>query len=365
MRVYWDVSKTMDDFADVRKTLIDTLDSRWLPRAGAGLVGHVLVGDNLTELAPGQLLGKLPRTDWSALHEAARDAGKKLADQSSGVGAVVIVSDMILEVPPKVRSSGPELCPGLAMPTREFAGPAFGRCFAAGIRAGAPAADERVGGFYAQALQHPPSGAARSVFVTILATNVELGRAIGHELATNLGESAFSSHLLVDTLTPRDQPSCEWQESRALVLDDDAAGTCKVRCADEGIVGVLCKTGLRTATSGVVAPTRPRVTLAVLRETADKDAPGKDVSAEDPPRAAVVGPQLPDSLHLQIGCESGRAGEGNLDLVLEATVPWRSSALPFEVTDPTARDAFESLLVVTPEILEPISVDFRIDLYAR
>lgn len=359
-RVYWDVSGTMAAFADVRQALIDSLDSRLLPRAEAGLITHVLAGDTLTQLEPGELSRPLPRTAWSALHEVARDAGEQLAaddSETSSVGVVIIVSDMVVEVPASVRESGPELCPGLAMPTREFAGPSFGHCLAAGVRGHAPSG--RLPAFYAQTLQYPADLAARNLFVTILATNVALGRAIGQEFVAGLQEFTFSSHVLVDTALTRSEPSCEWQQTDFLVLDEDAAGACKARCADDGIVSVLCRTGLPATSMTAVTLASPRVALEVWQ-----DAPAKNVSSEMPLRAALFGHPSPDSVPLQIGCEDSRAGSGSLDLLIKATTPWKASDLSLHLQDPTPRDAFESLVRVVPELVEPVRTELRIDLYS-
>src|SRR5260221_5912627 len=153
--VYWDISGSMSFSASVTREVVSTLDSSILQLARVNEIKNYTIGNKVLEITSASKAHVDTKQD-TALHKAAEQIGRQLADRK--VGAAIIVSDLDLEIADADRGQH-EACPGVPMPSNKHAGAIFGRCLMAGLRAGgAPALPDLV--IDAFSLQAQPPAAA-------------------------------------------------------------------------------------------------------------------------------------------------------------------------------------------------------------
>lgn len=364
--VYWDVSGSMADFGSIHNRLEELLDSKVLNLAGASTVRHFLIGDEVKELKDLGLRSLNDRpargSSWSALHRAAQQIGER----SGRVGASVLVSDLVLEVPLSVREGGEGWCSEVPVPTSQFAGPAFGRCFASGL------AQRKPTGMYAEVLQHSAGRGGRHMYVAVLAENVRLGLAIGNELRRRMAKE-FSFRVMANTNAWREavhpNPRCTSGASKSvdacpLQPEEAAGGLCRLRCEAPGDQGVTCSTGLPAFATGAQQQSaqqwlewsQPRVSAVV------RDAQGSEISGRIDARGSS-----PASIELILTCGGASQGNGELEIHVTTSVKWTTSSgeQGFEEMDDNARDAIQSLARALAGALSPVEAKLTIQLFER
>jgi hypothetical protein len=209
VQVYWDVSKSMRDFAatgapqggaseqteaeawtDDLTPVVAALDSSVLLRAHASTVEQYGVGEGIEPL-PSARSALRPTANRTALHLAAEQIGTALA--SGSAQAALLISDLELDTPPRTGSSDATVCRGVPLPSSREAGSLFGRCFESAVLAADPPTLTR-----ANLVVHVfrKSTHGRELFILLFATDRTFGRHISDEVVRRLD---FSRHVLFDT----------------------------------------------------------------------------------------------------------------------------------------------------------------------
>ncbi|MBV8515986.1 MAG: hypothetical protein JO197_01160 [Acidobacteria bacterium] len=191
VQVYWDVSRSMRDFAVARKhgggaeatddltPVVEALDSGVLLSAHAEAVEQYGVGESIARLATARA-ALHPTANRTALHLAAEQLGDALA--TGRAQAAIVVSDMELDTPPRA-STDATVCGGVPLPSTPLAGSLFGRCFENAVLAvDAPSA------MRARLLAHVFRKAShgRELFILLLATDHAFGQHISEQIVSRL-----------------------------------------------------------------------------------------------------------------------------------------------------------------------------------
>lgn len=357
--IFWDASGSMDSNAASEHALIDSLDSRVLQNAGVSKIEHFLVGNGLTQVPTANKFKKV-RNEWSSLHLAAMEAGRRLALRE--IGVAVFVSDLELAIDPALIKKGDYACDGVPMPSTPIAGAIFGRCFASGLRGGLtlpepilppesgaksgspplrpdkrtsgddslPKPDPQVGpppiqAMFVDAFRSGPGPLseypnrslppfATDVHVLVISLDPQLGQRVAEQLrdalpmrseADSPSEDAsagavFTETLIVDTSTgDLGASKCTWSGlGESAVSAYAAGGACAFDCMrGQSTISLICTVG---------DPLQGQPVAAWL--------PPSDVqlSVSDPERMHLLQPQLlsatvstPASFGLEIGCGVG------------------------------------------------------------
>jgi len=198
VQVYWDVSQSMRHFAGTRvprratdrapmgewsdelTPVVDALDSRVLLSANASVVEQYGVGESIQPL-PSSRAALQPTATRTALHLAAQQIGTALATGSAQ--AVVVVSDMELDTPPRNAVSA-TVCDGVPLPSSPLAGFLFGRCFENAITSSESPSRMRT-----NLLVHVfrKSTHGRELFILLFATDRNFGMQISTGIESRLG----------------------------------------------------------------------------------------------------------------------------------------------------------------------------------
>jgi hypothetical protein len=186
-QVYWDVSSSMRDFATTARGSIDdltpvvaALDSSVLLRAHAETVEQYGVGESIQPL-PSARAALRPRANGTVLHLAAEQIGIALATGSAQ--AVLLVSDMELDTPPRMSAANATVCGGVPLPSTPEAGSLFGRCFETAVLA-ADAAPRISKHLLVHVFRKSSHG--RELFILLMASDREFGRYISDEVVQRL-----------------------------------------------------------------------------------------------------------------------------------------------------------------------------------
>lgn len=203
VHVYWDVSKSMRDFAatgsprgskgettstDDLTPVVVALDTSLL-RAYARHVEQYGVGESIEPL-PSVRAALQPKANRTALHLAAERIGTALA--TGGAQAALVISDMELDTPPRVAGSPAVVCGNVPLPSTREAGSLFGRCF----ESAALASDSRLTRSNLLVHVFRKSSHGRELFILLVATDRAFGRRISDEVARRLD---FSRHVIFDS----------------------------------------------------------------------------------------------------------------------------------------------------------------------
>lgn len=351
VEIFWDVSESMRPARASVGALVESLDSRVLPRAGArGAVAHYLVGATLVP-KPNALGATAMNAPWTALHDVARQAGTDLA--AAVVDAAIIVSDLDMEVPPELRLSGAPVCPGAASTTSKRAGAYFGTCFESGLDASGVG---RLHDLMAGVVRVPTS--TGQIYVLVVGTNIELVASILSQTSEVLNLGADHTTTIVDTRL-RDRsaaPVCSYGEGSGLETEVDAGNSCKLSCRS-GAANIHCSTGWTGSTSAMIGFGDPTWSLDVL-------SAGKPMVDGDERQRAVIRTSTLTDLELQLGCGSGLPGGGQ-DLRVRASVqaPWQLNTELPDGTPDTAKELLDSLARSIVTRLEPATAGYELGLY--
>lgn len=191
VQVYWDVSKSMRDFAAKRAprngaggesddlaAVVGTLDSAVLLQAHAERVEQYGIGEAIRPLAnAGEALH--PTANATVLHLVAEQIGRALADGTAQ--AALVVSDLELDTPPR-SAANTKVCGDVPLPSNREAGTLFGRCFEKAALAN-PASRLRA---HLVAHVFRKSSHGRELFILLLATDGAFGRRISDQIAQRL-----------------------------------------------------------------------------------------------------------------------------------------------------------------------------------
>jgi hypothetical protein len=178
VQVYWDVSQSMRDFAELAP-VVAALDSSVLLRAHANAVEQYGVGESIAPL-PSARAALHPSASRTVLHLAAEKIGTALA--SGSAEAAIVVSDMELDTPPRGKGTA-TVCGGVPLPSSPAAGSLFGRCFENAVLASDDAARTRRN-LLAHVFRKSTKG--RELFILLLATDRAFGRRISDEVVSRL-----------------------------------------------------------------------------------------------------------------------------------------------------------------------------------
>lgn len=206
VQVYWDVSRSMRDFAATGKAtrgsetepeawtddltpVVNALDSRVLLSAHATAVEQYGVGAAIVPLGSAREALR-PAADSTALHLAAEQIGTALATGSAQ--AAVVVSDLELETPPRSAAVS-TVCGDVPLPSTPEAGTLFGRCFEHAVMAvDGPAATRNH--LLVDVFRKHTHG--RELFILLFATDRNFGRAISEGIVRRLD---FTRHSIFDS----------------------------------------------------------------------------------------------------------------------------------------------------------------------
>lgn len=208
VQVYWDVSRSMRDFAatsarrnaseqreaepwtDDLTPVVAALDSSVLLRAQANVVEQFGVGESIEPL-PSARAALRPAANRTALHLAAEQIGTALA--SGSAQAALVISDMELDTPPRAAGSEATVCRGVPLPSTPEAGSLFGRCFESAVLASSGPPLTRTS-LLAHVFRKSTHG--RELFILLLATDRAFGRRISDQVVRRLD---FSRHVIFDS----------------------------------------------------------------------------------------------------------------------------------------------------------------------
>jgi hypothetical protein len=197
VQVYWDLSRSMRDFASTRAGTSDdltpvvaALDSSVLLSAHAKVVEQYGVGESVISISSARAALQ-PSANRTALHLAAEQIGTALANGSAQ--AALVISDMELDTPPRTNALDATVCGGVPLPSTRDAGSLFGRCFENAVLASELPPRTRT-----NLLVHVfrKSTHGRELFILLLATDRSFGRRISDEVARRLD---FSRHVIFDS----------------------------------------------------------------------------------------------------------------------------------------------------------------------
>lgn len=206
VQVYWDVSRSMRDFAstgtpgrgadgekeawsDDLTPVVGTLDSGVLLSAQAGTVEQYGVGEAIVPLSSAREALR-PTANSTVLHLAAEQIGTALA--TGNAQAAIVVSDLELETPPR-NAAVSTVCGGVPLPSTPEAGSLFGRCFERAIGAiDGPAATRN--NLLVHVFRKYTHG--RELFILLFATDRAFGRRISDEM---VGRLDFTRHVIFDS----------------------------------------------------------------------------------------------------------------------------------------------------------------------
>jgi hypothetical protein len=222
VQVYWDVSKSMRDFAADLAAVVNALDSNVLLQAHAKSVEQYGVGESIATL-PSARPALSPNANRTMLHLAAEKSGAALA---SGLAqAALIVSDLELDTPPR-SSKNAAVCGGVPLPSTPEAGSLFGRCFENAVLASGDAALTRK-----NLLVHVfrKSSHGRELFILLLAADRDFGRRISDEVVRRIG---FERQVIFDSgaVAAANVRGCRLNAPSEEMLR--TAGGCNVKCFD-------------------------------------------------------------------------------------------------------------------------------------
>jgi len=243
VQVYWDVSKSMRDFAGRRKTpghaqqgddlaaVVDALDSNVLLQAHAKSVEQYGVGESITALSSARS-ALSPNANRTVLHLAAEQIGSALA--SGSAQAALIVSDLEVDTPPR-SSKTATVCGGVPLPSTPEAGSLFGRCFENAVLGAGGSALTR-----ANLLVHVfrKSSHGRELFILLLASDRDFGHRISDEVVRRIG---FERQVIFDSgiVAAANVRGCILRAPTQEMLRP--AGGCKVKCFDvDAAIRVEC-----------------------------------------------------------------------------------------------------------------------------
>lgn len=206
VQVYWDVSRSMRDFASTAQPrrgsetepetwtddltpVVNALDSRVLLSANASTVEQYGVGEAIRGLSSAREALR-PGADSTALHLAAEQIGTALATGTAQ--AAIVVSDLELETPPR-NATVSTVCGGVPLPSTPEAGSLFGRCFEHAVAAvDGPAVTRNH--LLVHVFRKHTHG--RELFILLLATDRAFGHRISEEIVRRLD---FTRHVIFDS----------------------------------------------------------------------------------------------------------------------------------------------------------------------
>jgi hypothetical protein len=236
VQVYWDVSRSMRDFAVARRArgdapeaaddltpVVTALDSGVLLRAHAETVEQFGVGESIVQLSSARA-ALHPTANRTALHLAAEQLGSALAGGTAQ--AALVVSDMELDTPPRA-STNATVCGGVPLPSTPLAGSLFGRCFENAVLAA-----DASGPIRKRLLAHVfrKSSHGRELFILLLATDHAFGQRISDEIVSRLD---FARQVIFDAnaVAAANVRGCSLTipESRVLLRD---LPRCGAKCFD-------------------------------------------------------------------------------------------------------------------------------------
>lgn len=233
VQVYWDVSKSMRDFAAPHKgqagtqvsdleTVVDALDSNVLLQAHAKSVEQYGIGESIAPL-PTARLALSPNANRTVLHLAAEKIGSALA--TGWVQAALVVSDLEVDTPSR-SSKNATVCGGVPLPSTPEAGSLFGRCFENAVLTSGEAALTRK-----NLLVHVfrKNSHGRQLFILLLATDRDFGRRISDEVVRRIG---FERQVVFDSgaVAAANVRGCRLSAPAEEMLRTSAG--CGVKCFD-------------------------------------------------------------------------------------------------------------------------------------
>lgn len=246
VQVYWDVSKSMRDFAiarsATRKTaaetddltpVVDALDSSVLLGAHAESVEQYGVGETIAPLSSARA-ALHPGANRTVLHLAAERIGAALA--SGEATAALVVSDMEVDAPARTSAAHATVCGGVPLPSTSEAGALFGRCFESALLASQEPPLTR-----AHLLAHVfrKSSHGRELFILLLATDRTFGRDISGAIVNRLG---FPREVIFDSgsVSSANVRGCTLTAPDASMFR--VANGCGAKCFDtSAAIGVQCE----------------------------------------------------------------------------------------------------------------------------
>ena len=358
LRVYWDVSGGMQPHAAKMGAVLEGVQAAGLSAGVSGPADHRLIGVEIVPVAGAALARSLrkPSEPWSAIHEAATEAGRDL--RAGEIGVAVFVSDLNVEVAKSQRKETTTIC-GAPTPVLPEAGALFGRCLNEGL-VGTPRAEGRAREAWfgsvlgpsrpgntspAESDATPASAGDRldPLFVLVLASNWVIGRRLTNELAsgplsTGAFEGEFAPTILADWAAPSVAPpnNCSWgPEDLIGIRRSSGSNTCSFLCDQKARLNLRCQPEIPLPPESAV--TAPLITA--LPATLEVGPPGR-VRAEEVPDA--VG-----ALDVEIACGEGPVGgEKVYDITVGGAQAWHVRKI-----DPGAgpngnnvEDLFDSLL---------------------
>ncbi|HWW61825.1 MAG TPA: hypothetical protein VN181_10695 [Thermoanaerobaculia bacterium] len=243
VQVYWDVSRSMLDFAATKRSgpaeiwtddlapVVAALDSGVLLRAHAESVEQFGVGESIAPL-PNARAALHPSARRTALHLAAEQIGTALA--SGTAQAALVVSDMEVDAPPRTSIADATVCRGVPLPSTGEAGSLFGRCFESAVLASHTPARTRTN-LLAHVFRKSTHG--RELFILLLATDRAFGLRISDEVVRRLD---FTRHVIFDSgaVAAANVRGCTLTAASPGMLRTPG---CKVKCFDtEGAIRAEC-----------------------------------------------------------------------------------------------------------------------------
>jgi hypothetical protein len=243
VQVYWDVSKSMLDFAaagnarggvsepmgarvwtDDLTPVVAALDSGVLLSAHAKTVEQYGVGESI-QLLTSARAALHPTANRTVLHLAAEQIGTALA--SGSTQAALIVSDLELDTPARTSASDGTVCRGVPLPSTREAGSLFGRCFENAVLA----SDSRITRTNLLVHVFRKSTHGRELFILLLASDRPFGRRISDEIVRRLD---FSRHVIFDSgaVAAANVRGCTLLAPASTVYPRIVDGRCGAKCFD-------------------------------------------------------------------------------------------------------------------------------------
>lgn len=242
VQVYWDVSRSMRDFAstvppkrgsetkvetwtDDLTPVVNALDSRVLLGAHARVVEQYGVGESIVPLASAREVLR-PRADNTALHLAAEQIGTALV--TGNAQAAIVVSDLELDTPSR-NNAVSTVCGDVPLPSTSEAGSLFGRCFEHAVAAvDGPAATRN--NLLVHVFRKHTHG--RELFILLFATDRRFGQRISEKIVRTLD---FSRHVIFDSgaVAAANVRGCRLA---APFPDVQLRQACTVKCLDPEVV---------------------------------------------------------------------------------------------------------------------------------
>jgi hypothetical protein len=351
VQVYWDVSKSMRDFATARAAhgdvaeetddltpVVAALDSSVLLRAHAEVVEQFGVGESIAPL-PSARAALHPKANATMLHLAAEQIGSALAAGSAQ--AALVVSDLELDAPPRTSVADATVCGGVPLPSVAEAGSLFGRCFENAVLAakGSSAVHKNLLVHVFRKQTH-----GRELFILLLATDPAFGRRISAEVVRRLD---FERQVLFDAgaVSAANVRGCRLAASAPGVQFRSAG--CSAKCFDsDATIQAQCDLR-RPADDAWIRPAGRGIDGASYESLSKR--------ADDREEPATV--------RFAIPC-SARPGlfESSVSFTWRARTPWSQDGNGAIAQKASVRDLFDSLTDAIVRVVAPRQLRIGIEL---